>query len=92
MVSDKRATNADPSNRRRHTRMAVHWSGEVTANDELADCTVLDISPGGARLQTASPLPAKTPMVLQLEHGGEFRGQVAWQQGSVMGVVFAAAA
>jgi hypothetical protein len=85
-------SNSASSNRRRHARMAVHWSGEVTADDELADCTVLDISPGGARLQSATPLPPRTAMMLRLQHGGEFHGQVAWQQGSVMGVAFAAPA
>ncbi len=70
--------------------MAVHWSGEVSAGSDLSDCTVLDISPGGARLQTANPLPPRTAMLLRLNHGGEFSGKVAWQQGSVMGVAFAA--
>lgn len=69
--------------------MTVHWSGEVRAGSDLTDCTVLDISPGGAKLQTANPLPPQTAIVLSLQHGGEFSGAVAWQQGSVMGVAFA---
>jgi len=77
--------------------MAVHWAGDLSAqgiaggNDkggDTMDCTVLDISPGGAKLQTSDPLPASTSVRLKLSHGGDFEGVVAWQQGSFMGLAF----
>ena len=69
--------------------MAVHWSGNVTSGDEAMDCSVHDISPGGAKLQSAKPLPARSDVWLKLYRGGQFAGHVAWQQGSFMGIAFA---
>lgn len=69
--------------------MAVHWLGDVTSGGEAVDCTVLDISPGGAKLQSADPLPALTKVQLKLYHGGLFTGEVSWQHGSFMGIEFA---
>ena len=88
--------NTPETERRRHVRMAVHWAGDLSAEgsaqkskgDGTMDCTVLDISPGGAKLQTSDPLPAATAVRLKLSHGGDFEGVVAWQQGSFMGLAF----
>lgn len=88
--------NTPETERRRHVRMAVHWAGDLSAQgnsrksagDDTMDCTVLDISPGGAKLQTSDPLPAATAVRLKLSHGGDFEGVVAWQQGSFMGLAF----
>ena len=89
--------NTPETERRRHVRMAVHWAGDLSAEGTgkgsaaaggTMDCTVLDISPGGAKLQTSDPLPAATPVRLKLSHGGDFEGIVAWQQGSFMGLAF----
>lgn len=89
--------NTPETERRRHVRMAVHWAGDLSAEGsaqksagggDTMDCTVLDISPGGAKLQTSNPLPAATAVRLKLSHGGDFQGVVAWQQGSFMGLAF----
>ena len=89
-MSGEKHNNAAEGERRRHSRMAVHWLGDVTTAGQAVDCTVLDISPGGAKLQSAEPLPALTEVLLKLYHGGQFGGQVAWQHGSFMGIEFVA--
>lgn len=86
-------SNTPDQERRRHVRMTVHWAGDLSAEGTAGaeapmDCTVLDISPGGAKLQTSDPLPATTLVRLKLSHGGDFEGVVAWQQGSFMGLAF----
>ena len=88
-----RESGTSGTERRRHVRMSVHWAGDLSAegtalDDDIMDCTVLDISRGGAKLQTSNPLPAATPVRLKLSHGADFEGVVAWQQGSFMGLSF----
>ena len=78
----------DASDRRRHVRMPVHWAGELAEGKESRDCVVLDISPAGARVQSADPLPAISSVKLTLAHGGDYEGAVVWQQGSFMGLAF----
>lgn len=78
----------DASDRRHHVRMPVHWAGELAGEQESQDCVVLDISPAGARVQSADPLPAVTSVKLTLAHGGDYEGAVVWQQGSFMGLRF----
>ncbi len=82
-------TGQDNEQRSFH-RMAVRWDATLTAGSEPVedDCLVLDISPGGAQVQTPDPLPAETVVALTLRRGGRFSGKVAWQQGSYFGITF----
>ena len=71
-------------------RMPVRWDAALDAGHKTneSDCLVLDISPGGAKIQTPDPLPADASVVLTPERGGRFHGKVAWQQGSYLGIAF----
>lgn len=80
--------DAAAQERRRHSRQSVHWTANLHAADDPNECTVLDISPGGAQVQTSDPLPAKTGIVLKLDQGDEYPGDIVWQQGSFMGIRF----
>lgn len=88
-VSEPPITEGDGSERRRHVRMPVHWTGALAGESDALDCVVLDISPGGARVQSADPLPVVTEVRLSLAHGGDYQGAVVWRQGSFMGLRFA---
>ena len=84
--------HSESEERRRHVRMAVHWSGDLEASGDRLDCTVLDISPSGAKVQSSDPLPPETPVILTLAQGDQHRGAIVWQQGSFMGIGFDPAA
>ena len=75
---------------RRFHRMAVRWDAWMSGRlpGDIGGCLVLDISPGGAQIQTQDPLPAQTQVALALERGGNFSGTVAWHRGSYVGIAF----
>ena len=87
--SPPQGPNQEDEQRRFH-RMAVRWEAALSAGTDAdgGGCLVLDMSPGGAKVQTQNPLPAETPVSLMLDRGGRFSGRVAWQHGSYFGILF----
>ena len=76
--------------RRQHSRMTVYWQGNLSGSDLAEDCYILDISPGGARVQCANPLLGSDRLTLSLAQGEQHDAIVVWRQGSFMGLHFAA--
>lgn len=74
--------------RRRHSRLPVYWEGRILHDEGEEVCTVLDFSPGGARIQTEHRIPLDAPISLKLTESGEFAGHIAWIAAEAMGVQF----
>lgn len=82
---------ASDGDQRSEPRAAVCWHGEMLAGRETAACTVLDISPFGARLMTAVLVAIELPVTLNLGARGVYYGEVRWHDGGLVGVKFTAA-
>lgn len=70
--------------------MTVHWHGSLSAAGRQEDCIVLDISPGGARVQCSDPFDRVDLVQLELAQGDHHQGSIVWRHGSFMGLQFAA--
>ena len=76
--------------RRRYKRECVEQSGrqfEPVVNRE-AQCTIIDLSPGGARVQSATVPPPGTPIVIYIDGFGRFEGSVARADEDGFGIQF----
>lgn len=80
------------SDRREHPREATSQRARVFYGPGMAhwaDCVIVDLSRGGARLQVASiyPLPPRF-VVLQLADGLVYDVRTRWRRGDMTGVAF----
>ena len=89
-ISDTDDPLATPGDRRLEGREAVCWHGELHAGGAAEACTVLDISPFGARLLTAMTVVIDLSVAIDLGSRGMFGGQVRWHDGGLVGVKFTA--
>ncbi len=86
-------TNAPAfADRRAHPRVAASYRARAfygPDNGLWADCTITDLSQGGARLKIASiyPLPGRF-MLLQLDGGLVYEARLRWRRGDLTGVAF----
>ncbi|MFI4933384.1 MAG: PilZ domain-containing protein [Caulobacterales bacterium] len=83
--------NKPPAGERRtHRRRRVLLSGKVAYADNsfTADCTIRNLSEGGALIVTGgTPLP-KDPFLIVIKHDGLHEARTAWQYGSTQGLEF----
>ena len=82
----------DYTDRREHPRELTSLRARVFYGKEIAhwaDCTIVDLSKGGARLQISAiyPLPSRF-VVLQLLGGVVYDVRVRWRRGDMTGVSF----
>jgi len=82
----------DYSDRREHPREPTNLRARVFYGQGMAhwaDCMIVDLSKGGARLQVSSiyPLPSRF-VVLQLLGGMVYDVRVRWRRGDMTGVSF----
>ena len=86
----------DYQERRSHQRAQKMLSGYLSYGDDdrLADCVILDISAGGAKVKFDSPLDDAEGVNLSFGHrlkiaaAIDFPVEVVWQDGSVVGLRF----
>jgi len=86
---DKTAPRSDKRRQRRravYTRMRV----AVEGSSDFIDCTMTDLSAGGARLELRKGIQLPDYFVLVLSHDGRLRRQcsVAWRTSTSIGVEF----
>ena len=74
----------DRTDRRRH----LLWSGMLQTARGPAQCTVIDISRGGARLSAAASVTVGQSVTLLVTGMGLFRGAVVWTEPGTIGVKF----
>ena len=72
-------------------RRQLLWSGVLQTARGPAQCLVLDISTGGARLSVGAVVAAGEAVTLMVAGMGMFRGTIVWAEQGVIGVAFAAA-
>ncbi len=74
--------------RQRHPRHSTMCPGELISGDRTVECTVLNISVGGAKLRLAESIETNSRVRLRINRVGEFTGRVAWRNGDTMGIEF----
>ena len=101
-MSEKRSSyiiekvGIDYQERRSHQRVLKMLSGCLSYGDDgrLADCVILDISAGGAKVKFDKPLGDREGINLRLRQrlriaaAIDFPVEVVWQDGSVVGLRF----
>ncbi len=70
---------ANPANKQQHTRYSTFARGKLFVGDREVDCTMLNISLGGAKLELAEPVEVNADICVRIDEVGEFSGRVAWR-------------
>lgn len=80
----------DGRERRKYTRSAVLWTGELYGGVRHSTCEVLNISAGGAKLRAIGNFPPGMKVVFRSVRFGEFKAEVVWQDrdSNTIGVSF----
>lgn len=82
------ASTSASSDQQKHTRVPVYREGWLEIDGEAVDCTIVDISPGGAKIRVARPLGQNQAVTLRI--GQAFVGEAdpVWQKGEYVGLAF----
>ncbi len=78
-------TKAD---KRQHLREGVALAAQVSSAEMIADCTVLNITLGGAKIRIAEALPAGQTLTLNVDRFGRFPGRARWRSRDELGLQF----
>jgi hypothetical protein len=78
------------ADRRRYRRVDLNIAGKLFLPDAQSEtlCHIFDLSPGGARIGTETPLTAGIPVILYVGEFGRFEGTVVRLWGGDFGVQF----
>ncbi|HXQ50955.1 MAG TPA: PilZ domain-containing protein [Stellaceae bacterium] len=77
-----------PEERRTHKRKPVLWAARVETRNGPADCIILDLSLGGAKLRAPVEVSANQPVMLVIDRFGALRAEVVWARKGHMGLRF----
>lgn len=82
------ASTSSPGDQQKHVRTPVYREGWLEVDGEAVDCTIVDISPGGAKIRVSRPLPRNQAVTLRI--GQAFSGEAdsVWQSGEYVGLAF----
>lgn len=81
-------TPVQPLDERQDRRRQLLWSGVLQTARGPAQCTVVDISRGGARVSVVTTVDAGQAVTLVVTGLGMYRGTVVWSEGSTIGIEF----
>jgi hypothetical protein len=84
-----RSTSHGGKDRRRHKRWRVLWWGQIAIGADHSPCTVFDLAPSGAKIQTSRPTATEERVRLSLPPFGDFKGEVIWSRHGHIGIRFA---
>ena len=73
---------------RQFARAGLFWSGNLAWEDDKVDCLILDMSASGARVKIKRPLRSRRDLAFWVPRFGEFRSDVMWRDGNVIGLKF----
>ena len=76
------------SDRRREPRQRVIKGAQLIFQGSVIDCTVLDVSPNGARVRTSGVVVTPEQVILQFRGGSAYFARRRWSQGTEMSFVF----
>jgi DNA-binding response OmpR family regulator len=84
-----RSSNASQTDRRRYTRLQVNQKGYLyNPPHEPLECRVVNLSAGGALVQTESKCPSDRPLILYVDGFGNFEGMVVHSTDGSIGFRF----
>jgi hypothetical protein len=83
-------TGDDAHERRREPRRRVFLKGKLVYvnNSYSADCTIKDLSPGGARITVAPEAVSTDPFLIIVKHAVVYESRTAWHTGAQAGLQF----
>lgn len=73
---------------RKYTRETLSTDARIQADGDWHNCRILNISVGGAKLQTDHAVSHGIAVLLQIGQFGQFCATVAWQRNGELGVKF----
>jgi hypothetical protein len=76
------------SERRRHERSPLLYSGALYDGDRMVDCVIKDISASGARVMIERRIAGDEKFVLDIDGVGLFPGKIVWQMNDHAGIEF----
>jgi len=74
--------------RRRESRAMVIKGGKICFGQTLVDCTILDVSPHGARVRTDVMVPLPETVIVRFNGGSSYVARVQWARGTEIGFAF----
>ena len=74
--------------RRRALRERMLQRAQIVVDDRLFDCVLLDLTTGGARVETILPLNLPVRFGLRFSDGRQFVCERRWRVGQRMGLMF----
>lgn len=77
--------------RRRWPRHQVYLRAQLLLGAGSFDCTVIDLSEGGAQIDVAEPIPLSAVAVLNIEDGATYVARQRWVNGTRAGIEFTGA-
>ena len=76
------------SNQRKFEREDTSLPAHIVTAHGSADCAIINISMGGAKVRTTEELPPNGTLQLSIEQFGTFQGYGKWRSGNTMGIQF----
>ncbi|NQV56838.1 MAG: PilZ domain-containing protein [Rhodospirillales bacterium] len=76
------------ADKRQHERHSVLRNAILRIDDKDIGCRIIDISVGGARVQSDRDCKTGSTASIVLENFGEFPGTVAWSRDKICGIKF----
>jgi hypothetical protein len=73
---------------RTHQRKRVLWDAKLHQDGRIFECEAFHVSPGGARIRINERLAINSRVVLAINRGGSFPGEVRWQNENFAGIRF----
>ena len=73
---------------RRYRRKPVLWAARLESSSGVADCIILDLSSGGARLKVSETIPLDEPAVLVFGKFGTFPCRIVRSSPGEAGIEF----
>lgn len=74
--------------KRKYTRETILIKSEILVDGDCYNCKILNISTGGAKLQTDRHINQGIAVFLQIGKFGRFSATIAWQNNGELGVKF----
>ncbi len=84
---DGRSSNPGAEHRA-HARTDVLVAGRLLCRGQWAECSVVNVSAGGARLKAAGEFSPGQELCLELAACGRLEGVAAWARGGELGLRF----
>jgi hypothetical protein len=76
------------SERRRHGRSPLLYSGSLFDGGTVVDCVIKDISASGARLMVERRIAEQEKFILDIDGVGLFASKIIWQSDDHAGIEF----